>query len=137
MLDGVIHCLPAPNEIPPIISACELGESNKRQPLDEEAFSALAFKIMADKHMGKLTYIRIYSGTLAAGSAVYNSTQDRRQRVGRILRMHANRQENIDVARCGDIVGVVGLSETKTGDTLCCEDRPISLEAIEFPAPVI
>jgi elongation factor G len=134
LLDGVINCLPAPNEIPPIICEKEGGE---RKPADEESFSALAFKIVADKHMGKLTYIRIYSGKLEAGSTVYNSNQERKQRVGRILRMHANRQEIVEVAHAGDIVAIVGCGETKTGDTLCCTDNPIFLEAIEFPAPVI
>jgi elongation factor G len=136
VLDGVIHCLPAPNEIPPIICARE-AEANQRIPSDDSPFSALAFKIMADKHMGKLTYVRVYSGTLTAGETVYNSSRDKTQRVGRILRMHANRQEAIERAVCGDIVAVVGLAETKTGDTLCSEKNIIHLEAIEFPAPVI
>ncbi len=136
LLDGVVRCLPAPDEIPPIICAKE-AEENVRQPTDDSPFSAVAFKIMADKHMGKLTYVRVYSGTLDQGSTVYNSTRDRRQRVSRILRMHANRQEPIERAYCGDIVAVVGLSDTKTGDTICHEDHPIHLEAIEFPAPVV
>jgi elongation factor G len=134
LLDGVVKCLPAPNEIPPII--CE-KEGHELSPAPKESFSALAFKIMADKHMGKLTYIRIYSGSLESGSTVYNSTSEKRQRVGRILRMHANRQENLDRAEAGDIVAIIGLADTKTGDTLCNEDAPITLEAIEFPAPVI
>ena len=136
LLDGVINCLPAPNEIPPIICAREADE-NMREPTDESPFSALAFKIMADKHMGKLTYIRIYSGTLEQGASIYNSTRDKSQRVSRIFRMHANRQEVIEKAFCGDIVAVVGLSDTRTGDTICHEDHPIQLEAIEFPAPVV
>jgi elongation factor G len=136
VLDGVIRCLPAPNEIPPIICARE-AESNRREPTDSSPFSALAFKIMADKHMGKLTFIRVYSGTLKSGETVYNSSRDKTQRVGRILRMHANRQEAVESAVCGDIVAVVGLSDTKTGDTLCNEKNVIHLEAIEFPAPVI
>ncbi len=135
LLDGVVKCLPAPNEIPPIICAKE--RDNTRQPDDEEHFSALAFKIMADKHMGKLTYIRIYSGVLNAGTTVFNSTREKNQRIGRILRMHANRQEALETAECGDIVAIIGLNDTKTGDTLCCKDNPIHLEAIEFPAPVI
>ncbi len=134
LLDAVVYCLPAPNEIPPII--CEHG-GNQLEPNENADFAALAFKIMADKHMGKLTFMRVYSGKIGAGTSVYNSTSDKRQRIGRILRMHANRQENIDEASAGDIVAVVGLSETKTGDTLCMEDKPILLEAIEFPAPVI
>lgn len=136
VLDGVVRLLPAPNEIPPII--CEKGgEAVTRQPKDDDHLSALAFKIMSDKHMGKLTYVRVYSGTLTAGSNIYNSSRDRIQRVGRVLRMHANKQEAIDVAYAGDIVAVVGLTETKTGDTLCAKDYPIYLEAMEFPAPVI
>jgi len=116
LLDGVINCLPAPNEIPPIICAREADE-NMREPTDESPFSALSFKIMADKHMGKLTYIRIYSGTLQQGDVVYNSTRDKTQRISRIFRMHANRQEVIEKAFCGDIVAVVGLSDTRTGDS--------------------
>jgi elongation factor G len=136
VLDGVVNILPAPNEIPPII--CEKGgEGVTRLPKDDAALSALAFKIMSDKHMGKLTYIRVYSGTLTSGTNIYNSTRDRMQRVGRLLRMHANKQESIDAAYAGDIVAVVGLAETKTGDTLCDKDHPIYLEAMEFPAPVI
>lgn len=136
VLDGVIHLLPAPNEIPPII--CEKGgEGVTRQPKDDDSLSALAFKIMSDKHMGKLTYIRVYSGTLTSGSNIYNSSRDKMQRVGRVLRMHANKQEAIEAAYAGDIVAVVGLTETKTGDTLCDKDHPIYLEAMEFPAPVI
>lgn len=136
LLDGVVRCLPAPNEIPPIICAKE-PEENTREPSDDSHFSALAFKIMSDKHSGKLTYIRVYSGTLKTGQSVYNSTQDKMQRVGRILRMHANRQEQLDAAYTGDIVAIVGLANTRTGDTICSEDHPIHLEAIEFPAPVV
>ena len=136
LLDGVVRCLPAPNEIPPIICA-KNPEDNKREPTDDEPLSALAFKIMADKHMGKLTYVRIYSGTMKTGQPIYNSTQDKSQRIGRILRMHANRQEQLEEAYTGDIVAVIGLGNTKTGDTLCCEDHPIELEAIEFPSPVV
>ncbi|NOU35898.1 MAG: elongation factor G [Kiritimatiellaceae bacterium] len=136
VLDGVVHILPAPNEIPPII--CEKGgEGISRQPKDDDHLSALAFKIMSDKHMGKLTYVRVYSGTLTSGTNIYNSSRDKMQRVGRVLRMHANKQEGIDAAYAGDIVAVVGLTETKTGDTLCAKDHPIYLEAMEFPAPVI
>jgi len=135
LLDGVINILPSPLEIPPI--CCTIEEGKQRKVDDNEKFSAIAFKIMADKHMGKLTFIRIYSGTLEAGSTIWNSTQEKRQRIGRLFRMHANRQEGLDVAYAGDIIAVVGLNETKTGDTLCTEDDPIHLEAIEFPAPVI
>lgn len=135
LLDGVIKILPAPNEIPPII--CSKNPENQRKVDDDEVLSALAFKIMSDKHMGKLTYIRLYSGTLETGSTIWNSTQQKKQRVGRILRMHANRQESIDKAVAGDIVAVVGLADTKTGDTLCSAENEIFLEAMEFPAPVI
>lgn len=137
LLDGVVNLLPAPNEIPPIICATDETGETRREPTDEDPFAALAFKITADKHMGKLIYIRIYSGTLKSGSNVLNTTKDKVQRVGRILRMHANRQEGLDEAHAGDIVAVVGLSDTKTGDTICDKEHPIVLEAIEFPAPVI
>jgi elongation factor G len=136
LLDGVVDFLPSPADIPPVIG--RVGETEEhRNHSDDEPFSALAFKIMSDKHMGKLVYMRIYSGKIASGTSVYNSTQKKEQRIGRLLRMHANRQEAIDEARCGDIVAVVGLQQTKTGDTLCCQDDPILLESIEFPAPVI
>ncbi len=138
LLDGVIDYLPSPNDRPPIIhSASEGEESFERHHDDDEPFSALAFKIMTDKHMGKLTYMRVYSGVVTAGSNVLNSTRQKNQRIGRIIRMHSNRQEAIDEARTGDIVAVVGLSDTRTGDTLCTKDAPIILESIEFPAPVI
>ena len=136
LLDGVLRCLPAPNEIPPIICARE-PEANQREPTDEDPFSALAFKVVSDKHMGKLTYIRIYSGRLESGCMVLNSSRDKTQRISRLFRMHANRQEVITEAFTGDIVAAVGLSDTRTGDTLCTEARPIHLEAIEFPAPVV
>ena len=135
LLDGVINILPAPNEAPPIV--CTRNPANQRKVDDNEVLAALAFKIMSDKHMGKMTYIRMYSGTLESGSTVWNSSQQKKQRIGRILRMHANRQEAIDKAVAGDIVAVVGLTETKTGDTLCTADQEIFLEAMEFPAPVI
>jgi len=135
VLDGVIKILPAPNEIPPII--CTRNPDNQRKVDDDEVFSALAFKIMSDKHMGKLTYLRIYSGTLNSGENIWNSSQQKKQRIGRLLRMHSNRQEAIDEAVAGDIVAVAGLSETKTGDTLCEKDNEIYLESMDFPAPVI
>ena len=135
VLDGVIKILPAPNEIPPII--CTKNPENQRKVDDDEVFCALAFKIMSDKHMGKLTYLRIYSGTMTAGTNIWNSSQQKKQRIGRLLRMHANRQEAIGVAVAGDIVAVAGLSETKTGDTLCEKDNEIFLESMDFPAPVI
>ena len=134
LLDGVIYALPSPGDVPPVI--CEKG-GHALPPDDNQPLSALAFKIMSDKHMGKLTYLRLYSGTLEAGTAVFNSTRDKGQRIGRLLRMHANRQENIDCAFAGDIVAVAGLTDTKTGDTLCSEEKPIYLDAIEFPSPVV
>ncbi|MGB4241933.1 MAG: elongation factor G [Kiritimatiellia bacterium] len=138
LLDGVVNLLPAPDEIPPIISATEMDETViQLEPADDSPFSALAFKVVTDKHAGKLTYLRVYSGTLRSGQAVLNSTQGKRQRVGRILRMHANHAEHLEVAATGDIVAVVGLTQTRTGDTLCAEERPILLHSISFPAPVV
>jgi elongation factor G len=136
LLDGIVNFLPSPVDLPPIIHA--VGETDiERSQSDDEPFSALAFKIVADRHMGKLTFIRVYSGTVPNGTVVYNSTKKKEQRIGRIIRMHANRQEPIDEAVTGDIVAVVGLSQTRTGDTLCCKEAPILLESIEFPAPVM
>ncbi len=135
VLDGVIKILPAPNEIPPII--CTRDPENQRKVNDNEVLSALAFKIMSDKHMGKLTYLRLYSGSLKAGETIWNSSQQKTQRIGRLLRMHANRQEAIPDAVAGDIIAVAGLSETKTGDTICHKDDEILLESMDFPAPVI
>ncbi len=135
LLDGVVDFLPSPEDIEPIIHATD--EAHVRCHSDDEPFSALAFKIMTDKHMGKLTYIRVYSGVVEAGAAVYNSSREKAQRMGRIIRMHANRQENIEEARTGDIVAIAGLAETRTGDTLCTKADPFLLESIEFPAPVI
>jgi elongation factor G len=135
LLDGIVRFLPSPVDMPPIIHA----EDEKVQRIHsvDEPFSAMAFKIVADKHMGKFTFMRVYSGSVKLGSVVYNSTKKVDQRIGRIIRMHANRQESLEEACCGDIVGVVGLSETRTGDTLCCKEHPIVLEQIEFPAPVV
>ncbi len=136
LLDGVVHFLPSPQDIPPIIGW--KGDTEARRcHSEDEPFSALAFKIAADKHMGKFVYARVYSGRIATGATVLNSTQNVEQRVGRILRMHANRQEALEEARCGDIVALVGLQRTKTGDTLCCAENPITLESIEFPSPVM
>jgi elongation factor G len=134
LLDGIVDFLPSPADKMPIIHP--EGDSD-RPPTEDAPFSALAFKIVADKHMGKLTFMRVYSGKIDSGTTVYNSTQDNEQRIGRILRMHANRQEAIGAASCGDIVAVVGLTKTRTGDTLCSKDEPIVLESIEFPAPVM
>jgi elongation factor G len=108
-----------------------------RKPSDSEPFSALAFKIMSDPHLGKLTFVRIYSGTLTAGTAVLNSTKDRKERIGKIYQMHANKREERDTAGAGMIIAVMGLKDTTTGDTLCDPDKPVILESMEFPDPVI
>ncbi|MBA4387478.1 MAG: elongation factor G [Verrucomicrobia bacterium] len=135
LLDGVVQFLPSPDDVAPIIHRPD--EKIARSHSDDEPFSALAFKIVSDKHMGKLCLARIYSGTLVNGTIVMNSTRKKEQRVGRILRMHANRQEQLEEALAGDIVGLVGLADTRTGDTLCDRDNQVLLESIEFPAPVI
>ncbi len=138
MLDAVVDFLPSPLDIPPTKGMDLKGiEELERRADDSEPFSALAFKIMTDPHMGKLTYARVYSGKLAKGTAVLNSTKDRKERVGRILQMHANHREDKDAAFAGDIVALVGLKQTTTGDTLCDQHAPIVLESLEFPAPVI
>ena len=136
ILNAVVDYLPSPMDIPPVICAVE-KEANSRMADDKAPFAGMAFKIMSDKHMGKLTFVRIYSGTLKQGEAIYNSTRDKTQRVGRLLRMHANKQEPLTEAFAGEIVAIVGLGDTKTGDTLCNEDHPIHLMAIDFPAPVV
>ncbi len=138
MLDAVVDFLPSPLDLPPVRGMDVKGiEELERAPDDGEPFSALAFKIMSDPHVGKLTYFRVYSGTLRAGSYVYNSTKDTKERVGRILQMHANHREEKEAVFTGDIVAAIGLKNTTTGDTLCDPDRPIVLEALEFPEPVI
>lgn len=138
LLNAIVDYLPSPLDIPPVEGINPIdGEREVRWASEEEDFCALAFKIMADPHVGKLTFIRIYSGHLKKGDLVYNSSKKTRERVARILRMHANYRENIDEAYAGDIVAVVGVPSTTTGDTLCSEDRPIILEAPHFPEPVI
>ncbi|MDD5483862.1 MAG: elongation factor G [Kiritimatiellae bacterium] len=139
LLDGIVRFLPSPVDDPPVEGFRDASKQTvcKRLPQDDEKFSAVVFKIVSDKHAGKLTYIRIYSGTIKSGATVLNSTQDIKQRVGRLLRIHANRQEGIEYAFAGDIVAAVGIGEARTGDTLCDENDPIILEAIEFPAPVM
>ncbi|WP_338818592.1 Elongation factor G [Moorella thermoacetica] len=138
LLDAIVDFLPAPTDVPAIQGVDpETGDEDERHSSDNEPFAALAFKIMADPYVGKLTFFRVYSGTLKSGSYVYNSTKGRRERIGRILRMHANHREEIDEAYAGDIAAAVGLKETTTGDTLCDEQHPIVLEAMEFPEPVI
>jgi elongation factor G len=139
MLDAVVDYLPSPLDIPPTMGTVprKEGVTVERAPDDTAPFSALAFKIMTDPYVGKLTYLRVYSGTLTKGSGVLNSTKDRKERIGRILQMHANTREDLDVTYAGDIVAAVGLKQTTTGDTLCDPDDPVILESLTFPEPVI
>jgi elongation factor G len=139
LLDAVIDFLPAPLDVPPIEGHLPHHDETfeTREVSDETPFAALAFKIMTDPFVGKLTYFRVYSGVLASGSYVYNSTKDKRERIGRLLQMHANKREEIPEVRAGDIAAAIGLRDTRTGDTLCDDDKPIILEAMRFPAPVI
>jgi elongation factor G len=139
MLDAVVDYLPSPLDLPPTQGhkPNHTEDIEERKADDSDAFSALAFKIMTDPFVGKLTYIRVYSGTLPKGASVLNSTKDKKERVGRILQMHANHREDKDAIFAGDIMAVVGLKNTTTGDTLCDPSRPIVLEALEFPEPVI
>lgn len=138
LLDAVVDYLPSPVDIPAVSGVNpETGEEDQRHASDGEPFSALAFKIMADPFVGKLAFFRVYSGTVSSGSYVYNSTKGKRERLGRILRMHANHREEVEMAYAGDIAAAVGLKETTTGDTLCDEKHPIVLESMVFPDPVI
>jgi elongation factor G len=139
LLDAVVDFLPAPMDVPALQGHVPHHDETfeTRAVSDDAPFASLAFKIATDPFVGKLTYIRVYSGVLAAGSYVYNATKDKRERVGRLLQMHANKREEIQEVRCGDIAAVIGLKDTRTGDTLCNEDKPIILEAMKFPAPVI
>ncbi|MCI1821715.1 MAG: elongation factor G [Megasphaera sp.] len=138
LLDAIVDYMPSPLDIPAIKGTNpDTGEEDHRESDDSEPFSALAFKIMADPFVGKLAFFRVYSGTMAAGSYVYNSTKGKKERIGRILRMHANHREEVDMAYSGDIGAAVGLKDTTTGDTLCDEKHPIILEKMEFPEPVI
>ncbi len=138
MLDGVLDYMPSPLDIPPIQGIDpDTEEADERKASDKEPFSALAFKIMADPFVGKLAFFRVYSGTLDAGSYVLNATKGKKERIGRILQMHANHRNEIDTVYSGDIAAAVGLKQTTTGDTLCDEDHPIILESMEFPDPVI
>lgn len=138
VLDGVIEYLPAPTDIPAIKGTLpDTEEEVERHSSDEEPFSALAFKIMTDPYVGKLTFFRVYSGTLASGSYVLNSTKGKRERIGRILQMHANHRQELDIVYAGDIASAVGLKDTTTGDTLCDEKAVVILESMTFPEPVI
>jgi elongation factor G len=138
LLDAVVDFLPSPLDIPPVEGHLPQQDGKVTRPTSDDApFSALAFKIMTDPYVGKLTFFRVYSGTLAAGSYVYNATKDTRERVGRILQMHANKREEREEVFSGDIAAAIGLKDTRTGDTLCDADQPIILEAMHFPEPVI
>ena len=138
MLDAVVDYLPSPLDVPAIEGTATDGETPVlRKPSPSEPFSALAFKIQTDRHLGKLTYVRIYSGTLDAGTQVVNSTKDRKERIGKIYQMHANKREERPTAHAGDIIAVQGLKQTTTGDTLCDPAKPVILESMTFPEPVI
>ncbi|HEY7911425.1 MAG TPA: elongation factor G [Blastocatellia bacterium] len=138
LLDAVVDYLPSPLDVPAVIGTNPRTNQEEERPADPKApFSGLVFKIMADKHIGTLSFVRIYSGTLKSGSYTQNSTRGSKERVGRIMRMHANKREDIDHASAGEIVAVAGLKQVTTGDTICEESHPIILEALEFPAPVI
>ena len=138
LLDGIIDYMPAPTDVPAIRGMNpETEEEEERLSSDKEPFAALAFKIMTDPYVGKLAFFRVYSGTLQSGSYVYNSVKESRERIGRILQMHANKRQEIDKVYSGDIAAAVGLRNTTTGDTLCDEEHPIILESMEFPDPVI
>ncbi|MDR0879666.1 MAG: elongation factor G [Clostridioides sp.] len=137
LIDAVIDYLPAPTDIPAIKGVLLDGEESERHPSDDEPFAALAFKIMTDPFVGKLAFFRVYSGTLDAGSYVLNSTKNKRERIGRILQMHANTRSEIATVYAGDIAAAVGLKDTTTGDSLCAPSDPIILESMEFPEPVI
>ena len=138
LLDAIVDFMPAPTDVPAIKGTDpETGEETERHSSDTEPFSALAFKIMTDPYVGKLCFFRVYSGTLNAGSGVYNSTKDNNERIGRILQMHSNHRQDIETVYAGDIAAAVGLKNTTTGDTLCDASHPVILESMEFPDPVI
>ncbi|HSD49702.1 MAG TPA: elongation factor G, partial [Actinomycetota bacterium] len=137
LLDAIVSYLPAPTDVPPVEGHTPAGEHAERRPDDSEPFSGLVFKIMSDPYVGRLTYVRVYSGVLRSGSHVANTTKDRKERIGRILQMHANHREDMDAAFTGDIVAIVGLKHSSTGDTLAEPSKPIVLESISFPTPVI
>jgi elongation factor G len=138
LLDAIVNYLPSPTDVPPIKGIDpETGEEDKRVSSDDQPFSALAFKITTDPYVGSLTFFRVYSGILKSGSYVFNSTKNKKERIGRILQMHANRREEISQVSTGDIAAAIGLKNTSTGDTLCDEKKPIILESMVFPEPVI
>jgi len=139
LLDGIINYLPSPNDVPPVTGHHPRDEEEElvRRPEEDDPFSAIAFKIATDPYVGKLTFVRCYSGTLSSGDKVYNSVRDEMERVGRLLFMHANSREDVDMIRAGDIAAVVGPKNLRTGDTICDEDDPVVLESMDFPEPVI
>lgn len=138
VLDAVVYYLPSPLDIPPMIGLNpNSGAEEPRPPKDDGPLAALVFKIVTDPYVGRLAYFRVYSGTVQAGSTVLNSTRDRKERIGRVLRMHADRREDLNFVQAGDIAATLGLKSTFTGETLCTKDAPIILESIEFPEPVI
>ena len=137
MLDAVVELLPAPTDMPPVAGELPNGDKATRQASDEEKFSALAFKMMNDKYVGNLTFIRVYSGVLKSGDTVVNSVKGTRERIGRLVQMTANDRDEIEEVRAGDIAAAIGLKDVTTGETLCAEDAPIILERMEFPEPVI
>jgi elongation factor G len=137
MLDAVIELMPSPLDIPPVKGELEDGTEGERKAADDEPFASLAFKIMTDPYVGQLTFFRVYSGTMKSGDTIYNPVKQRKERIGRILQMHANQREEIKEVFAGDIAAAVGLKEAVTGDTLSSVDKPIILERMEFPEPVI
>ncbi|WP_126992586.1 elongation factor G [Thermosipho globiformans] len=137
LLDGILEYLPSPLDMPPVRGWDQNSEEVQIKPSEDEPFTALAFKIQADPYVGKLTFFRVYSGRLEKGSYVYNSTKGKKERISRLIFMHADKREDVEYVRAGDIVAAIGLKDTKTGDTLCDEKRPVILEKMEFPEPVI
>ena len=138
LLDAVVDYLPSPLDVPPVEGVNPKNSETETRAADSSApFSGLVFKIMADKHLGQLSFVRIYSGTIKAGSYAYNPTKDSKERVGRLMRMHANKREDIDEASAGEIIAIGGMKQVTTGDTVCDDNKPIILERMEFPAPVI
>jgi len=137
LLDAVVDYLPAPSDIRPVSGKDPAGQITTREATDEAPFSALAFKIMNDPFMGTLTYFRVYSGKIESGATIFNATKGKREKIGRLLRMHANKREDVKEVTCGNIAAAAGMRVTSTGDTLCDEKAPIVLELMDFPQPVI
>jgi elongation factor G len=137
MLDAVVDYMPAPTDIPPVTGELENGKEGERRASDDEPFAGLAFKIMTDPYVGQLIFFRVYSGVVNSGDSIYNPIKDKKERIGRLLQMHANQREEIKEVRAGDIAAAVGLREATTGDTICDPDHPIVLERMVFPEPVI